>query len=528
LSEIYSQFDSRFRPFDWTLYRAAGAITSITEGYTFAYIGTELGGVKRFNLFGNYFDDPITTAQGLKNNNITAIHFDAQTGLIWVATPDYIQYSFSREGDWFSSRLNTIGLSNSDRIIGIGSSNNYIWLQARSSFVKLDHSSGTLIGIFPLPDEISIDWSSAPYNSQDNLKNIFLNYNILEGWIFNGGALIDRMGRKSSISAGVLGRHGNVYAGTDEGTMFFGTTTMETLTPIMPDIVNSDVTDIYDDGEYFWIGSKDYITSKGISRIDPQSKTSQVYLFEETINMQPSSIYSLYFFDSELWAGGDDIILYFDSKENYWRTLSGTRDIPNGMIWDLCADDTHLWMASSQGLRRIERSTKSEDPIGIESFFDQVPVYDIEFIENQMWIGAKSGLFIYSNDNPQLVQASNYGRKNFHERFYDITVIENFDRVTYVAGDMGIAKFDFDKNEWDLIFSSVVYQNKKIYSLAINDKFLFLGTEIGLVRINRKTGLIKDYLFSFIGQVNDIILKGNLIWLGTETGLIKFKWKKDL
>ena len=32
----------------------------------------------------------------------------------------------------------------------------------------------------------------------------------------------------------------------------------------------------------------------------------------------------------------------------------------------------------------------------------------------------------------------------------------------------------------------------------------------------------------WIGSVNDIFLDKTIIWLGTSTGLIKFKWKKDL
>ena len=88
LSDLRGQPDPRFRPFDWVLYSGAGTVSSITEGYTFAYIGTGSGGLKRFNLYGNYFDEPITTAQGLKNNNITAVHFDKSTGLLWVSTPD--------------------------------------------------------------------------------------------------------------------------------------------------------------------------------------------------------------------------------------------------------------------------------------------------------------------------------------------------------------------------------------------------------------------------------------------------------
>ena len=40
--------------------------------------------------------------------------------------------------------------------------------------------------------------------------------------------------------------------------------------------------------------------------------------------------------------------------------------------------------------------------------------------------------------------------------------------------------------------------------------------------------LIKDYLFPFIGQINEIVLEEKIVWLGTSTGLVKFKWKRDL
>ena len=69
-SYTFSQSLKSFRPFDWVLYKASGPITSFTEGYTFVYIGTSSGVIKRFNVYGNYFDNPISTAQGLENNKI--------------------------------------------------------------------------------------------------------------------------------------------------------------------------------------------------------------------------------------------------------------------------------------------------------------------------------------------------------------------------------------------------------------------------------------------------------------------------
>ena len=118
--EIFAQPDSRFRPFDWTIFKGAGSINSISEGYTYIYLATQTGGLKRFNLFSNKFDEPITRAQGLKNNSINATHFDFQTGLLWIATKNFLQYSFSREGDWYNIRLDELGLMKRDKVENIG------------------------------------------------------------------------------------------------------------------------------------------------------------------------------------------------------------------------------------------------------------------------------------------------------------------------------------------------------------------------------------------------------------------------
>ncbi len=528
ISTLKGQPDSRFRPFDWVLYRGAGSITAITEGYTYAYIATESGGLKRFNLFGNNFEEPITSAQGLKDNQITATHFDMETGLIWVATPNHIQYSFSREGDWYARELQNLGLSRQDRIYQIGSTSNSIWLRARSSYVKLDHSSGILVGVYPTPDELDIVWSSGRYVGQTNLHEIFMNYTAMDGWILNGDEFIDPLGRRVEITTGLVARHGNVFVGTGDGTFFHGTTTMEAFYPMNPGITNTDVFGLYDDGNELWIGSADFIASKGISWMNPSSNESGVYEFEGTINMNPTSVYSLHVSNDELWAGGNELMLVYDMKEDSWRTLYEERGVPGGIIWDVYGDSTYIWVASSVGLRRIERATRREFPIGIENLFFNIPVYDIEGLDDDIWIGSRSGVFVFNKNNPQIQQAKDVGRKDFPELMIRITAIEEFDRVIYVAGEMGIAKFDPDEREWDLLFPSTVYHAKPVYSLVVNQKHLFLGTDDGLVRINKKTGFVREYNFPFIGQINELLLDGKILWIGSSQGLIKFKWKRDL
>ena len=231
-SSIICQPDSRFRPFDWVLYRGPGVITSLSEGYSNLYIGTNLGGIFRFNLFSNNFLDPITVAQGLKNNDVSAVYFDHTTGILWAATRDHLEFSYTREGDWNSIAIQDIGLSRFDKIRRIGSSKNYIWVQGNSVSVKLEHSSGTVVGIFPYPDEMKITWSSGNYQLDRSLDDILSSYSIMSGWYMSGNQLIDPIGRNVNITTALRGRHGDIWVGSDNGTLLHGKSISEVFYPI--------------------------------------------------------------------------------------------------------------------------------------------------------------------------------------------------------------------------------------------------------------------------------------------------------
>ena len=527
-SLLFCQPDSRFRPFDWVLYKGSGSINSISEGFNYAYIGTEDGGVKRLNTFSLVFDEPITSAQGLQSNTATAVHFDTETGFLWVASSNHLQYSFSREGSWFPLTFESLGISRFDRIRKIGSSIGYIWLELKSSFVKIDHSNGNLIGVFSKPDEISIKWSSGPYEREKKMADILLNYSFNDGWILIGADLIDNLGRRSRITTGFIGKHGNIYVGNEYGTLFLTTKVMQTFDPIVPDIENFDISAIGQMNDILYLGSTDYINSKGLTQFNTWNNEIESFIFEETINMTPTPIFSINADENELWIGGDEILLFHDKKKNFWRTLGQERGLPSGEVLDILVDETHAWVASSRGLSRISRATKREDPAGFEYLFSEIPVYELENYGNDIWIGAWSGVYVYSKSSPQLKNSIEFGQKLFPELMLRITSMKKYDDAIYIACNAGIVKYSVNSSEWELIINAVQYQNKNIHSLEIKNNNVFLGTLDGLVKINKKTGSMKEYYFPFIGKVNEMVLLDNILWLGTSNGLIKFKWKTGI
>ena len=58
----FSQPRAKYRPFDWLLFKEAGKINSLTEGFEYLYIATSDGGISRYSLYSNQYDLPITTA----------------------------------------------------------------------------------------------------------------------------------------------------------------------------------------------------------------------------------------------------------------------------------------------------------------------------------------------------------------------------------------------------------------------------------------------------------------------------------
>ena len=208
--------------------------------------------------------------------------------------------------------------------------------------------------------------------------------------------------------------------------------------------------------------------------------------------------------------------------------VAATPPLPPGKIFDLYSNSSHIWLGSSRGLARINSTTLREEPIGIESIFQNLSIFDIDSINNSLWIATQAGVFMYSNIHSQLMQMSDIGRKNFPELVRNVVSIDCFDEEVYIASGIGIVRYDIEGREWDLLFPSGIYRNQNLFSMKVHEKFIFLGLDNGLIKINKRTGSVSDYEFPFIGRVNDIIVDGKEIWLGTSNGLIKFLWKRHL
>tara|TARA_Y100001970_G_scaffold96515_1_gene121560 strand:- start:609 stop:2249 length:1641 start_codon:yes stop_codon:yes gene_type:complete len=524
----YSQPGAKYRPFDWLLFKEAGKINSLSEGYEYLYIATSGGGISRFSLYSNQYDLPITTAQGLHNNNVNSVHFDHNTGIIWASSSGVIQYSYTREGDWRHIEFIDIGLTNNDKISRIGNSDNYIWARANAVYIKLDKSSGILVGIYPIPDELNINWSSEYYLASSDIAQMVNNYSIMSGWMVSGDKFIDSYGRYIDITSGLIGANNDIWIGSSDGTLFHGNKTMEAIYPTEFGIRGSNINALLVKNNDIWIGSKDYNVGRGITKLNVNSFQADHYDFDITLNMNITEVHSFYDYENDLWVGGNSMILTFDKGENYWRTIGQERGIPDSDLTSMVGDSEYVWIGSYYGIRQIDRKTKREEVMGFEYLFYNHPVYDLAINDFGVWIASRTGIYLYDKNNPQIMNALSIGNSYLDFPVSRVTSIYEHKNILYFATNIGVVMFDLDKQVWDLVISVSEYGGNVVSDMIVIGKFCFIGTEKGLYRVNMNSRGVRDYNFSFIGSVNALEHIDKYLWIGSSEGLIRFKWRKDL
>ena len=525
---ILAQPRAKYRPFDWLMFKEPGKINSLSEGYEYLYIATSHGGIYRYSLYSNQYDFPITTAQGLQSNNITGVHFDHNTGIIWASSPGFLQYSYTREGDWRQINLVDLGLRSNDRISRIGNSENYVWAEANVVYIKMDKTSGILSGIYPRPDELNINWSSDKYSIQNEISDIVNNYTIMSGWMVSGSQFIDNYGRYIDITSGLVGSHNDVWIGSSDGTLFHGNKTMQAIFPTEFGVRGSNIEALSLDANNLWIGSKDYQISRGITRLNINNFQADHYDFDITVNMNLTEVHSILNFDSDLWLGGNGVVLVFDKDDNYWRTLGADRGIPDTDITSMVGDSNYIWIGSYYGIRQLDRRTRREEPMGFEYLFNNHPVYDLDINDYGVWIASRTGIYLYDKNNPQIMNALSLGISYLDFPVSRVTSIYQNKNILYFATNIGIVTFDMSEEIWDMLISAAEYKGLDVSDMLVVGKFCFIATQQGLFRINQKSHRVREYNFEFIGSVNTIKHIDKFIWIGASEGLIRFKWRKDL
>ena len=526
ISFAFTQPENRFLPFDWVQYRQAGNINSISFSDRYAYIGTELGGLQRFNLFSNRFEESITRAQGLRSNTIKAVH-RASNGILWIATPFGIEYSLNEEGDWRYINREELQLPFNEKIYRIGESDQDIWLDTSTLVYRLDPITGVVTGIMSNPD-VQVLWSSGQMRFETDLSNIFFDYSILNGWMTDLRSLFSPNGKQMSISTIAKSRMNEIWLGTEDGTFFRGDNTMKTFSPYKFSLASNDIQDI-EGKNPFWIGGRLGQFSSGVSYFDSDRNIYDQYIFNENLNMDRLSIYSIINLKNEIWFGGEDAILVYNIKKDFWRTFNINIGSNKSWINSFIKFGDQIWLATNNGLIILNQDNKSRIDNELVDYFFNNRIYQFTMAKDHIFIATEIGLYIYDIKKNKIYDLESFGYKSkdfiFPSNHFDYTAITKNDDNIYFANQSGIISFNLIKRRWSNVVEPSIYGALEVKSLASSKENIFIATINGLTIYNMNNNSLEMFNYKFIGNINDMYIKGRKIWLGTSEGLISFQYK---
>ena len=529
---VICQPSSRHDPFDWIIYRKPGTIRSFTQGFSFIYIGTQSAGIYRYSIYGDRFEAPITRAQGLASNEISAIHFDKRTGTLWAATDESLDYTYTREGNWSSNKLDNYNLLSGVKIEQLGSSENYLWALAGTLYLKLDRVSGIFLGSMPFPDEMEINWSSGPIRYTEGINDLIMEYSVMDGWLLNLDTFISPFGKSVRATTIYKGSTNALWVGTDSGIIFQGDPYMKSFYPLTFGLANTDV-QAMTDGFPSWVGGRIFPGDPGaVTLVDPERGYFTWFEGDIAINVDQLEVFGNCSVGNEIWFGGQSAIYIYNQKDDFWRTLGGARGLPVGRIKVLEPDTNFVWVASSYEIKKMNIMTKRSEASVVNSSLQNHYIHDIALINNKLWVSTEYMLFCYDINSETLLPYRYVGNADaIIERIEPMTKIFALhadETKLYVGTNQGIIAYNIVNSSWELIAEPTIYNNDFVRELNVYKKQLFIITDRGVIRLHMKKQSQRQYNYPFIGNVNDLYVTRDRLWLATDNGLIQFFWKKDL
>jgi hypothetical protein len=322
-----------------------------------------------------------------------------------------------------------------------------------------------------------------------------------------------------------------------------------------------------------WVGTE----SRGANMFDPENEKFTPFLqlcnkgyYDEYC----PSVLSIYLEGNHVWLGTLENGLYLADKTTLDTIKHFTMDDGLGgtCIYSIIDDGQFLWLATSYcgaytdfppplgGISRLNKSTFEIDNFKLNGEGSSNYFYSLASIQDKLWVGGSSGLFIFDKENRTFTPVLNDGLYDVNNVFADN---ENIWFTGYY--DYSEHLFQIDRNTYQIINSLPVsgtsvaadwnsdflyltmgdYEKMNLYKMKkssfelslIPDNFLpspycygvngdestvYAGSGNYIVKINNR-----EFSYQTVPEpdinVRNMTVDGEFIWVCTDNGLFKYR-----
>ena len=336
--------------------------------------------------------------------------------------------------------------------------------------------------------------------------------------------------KEDSTTEIIVTKDNNILVGTYEGLNIYNAKEdrFDVILEQKDGILSSCIYSIDEDiNGNIWIG-----TELGLNKLSKDFKVLETYPSE-------SEIYNIFCDDENgfVWAGSDSSgLLKIDknTKEvtQYINDIEDENSIPANQVGAIIRDSKgNLWVGTTNGLARYNEKNDSFDVYKNKVYDKNSLVYNdvrsiIEDREGVLWVGTYSGISIF--DTESSIKYYNAGLDDGYLLSENMVhgIYEDDEGYLWVGSrTKGVNIIDRENNTSKSINME---NNNVIQSNSINDitgykDFIFVATDAGVLKINKKENTIQNYNLEdgLIGEnVKDIfVCDKNYLWIGSTNGL---------
>lgn len=336
--------------------------------------------------------------------------------------------------------------------------------------------------------------------------------------------------KEDSTTEIIVTKDNNILVGTYEGLNIYNAKEdrFDIILEQKDGILSSCIYSIDEDiNGNIWIG-----TELGLNKLSKDFKVLETYTSE-------SEIYNIFCDDENgfVWAGSDSSgLLKIDTKTKevtqYINDIEDENSIPANQVGAIIRDiKGNLWVGTTNGLARYNEKNDSFDVYKNKVYDKNSLVYNdvrsiIEDREGVLWVGTYSGISIF--DTESSIKYYNAGLDDGYLLSENMVhgIYEDDEGYLWIGSrTKGVNIIDRENNTSKSINmeNNNVIQSNSINDITVYKDFIFVATDAGVLKINKKENTIQNYNLEdgLIGEnVKDIfVCDKNYLWIGSTNGL---------
>ena len=336
--------------------------------------------------------------------------------------------------------------------------------------------------------------------------------------------------KEDSTTEIIVTKDNNILVGTYEGLNIYNAKEdrFDIILEQKDGILSSCIYSIDEDiNGNIWIG-----TELGLNKLSKDFKVLETYTSE-------SEIYNIFCDDENgfVWAGSDSSgLLKIDTKtkevKQYINNIEDLNSLPANQVGAIIRDSKgNLWVGTTNGLARYNEKNDSFDVYKNKVYDKNSLVYNdvrsiIEDREGVLWVGTYSGISIF--DTESSIKYYNAGLADGYLLSENMVhgIYEDDEGYLWVGSrTKGVNIIDRENNTSKSISMehNNVIQSNSINDITVYKDFIFVATDAGVLKINKKENTIQNYNLEdgLIGEnVKDIfVCDKNYLWIGSTNGL---------